>query len=321
MTEPLISIIVPAYNAEKYIEDCVASMSLDAHPEVEAVLVNDGSTDSTALLCDRLARKYPAIKVVNKENGGSSSARNAGVRNSNGSWIWFVDADDILRPDALDNLKLAIEAESTQLLHFRIEPFEDGEPVKWSKADCFSVEIMSSKELRRMLYGGKTRHNLMGFLFSRDLISGSAYKEAFEESFALYEDVVFIQTLLSKDIAISYLDRSLYGYRQNKNSLTHRSSKAVATSGYMAVKKIDCLPVSEDDICLKKDMEVGLLFTAYRLLGQRGYLSLEGKEIRALICEYVNEIGPMKLSPAKLFRFLLLKTGLLDRIIAWRESA
>lgn len=321
MTEPLISIIVPAYNAEKYIEDCVASMSLDVHPEVEAVLVNDGSTDSTAVLCERLARKYSAVKVVNKENGGSNSARNAGVRNSNGSWIWFVDADDILRPDALDNLKLAIEADPTQLLHFRIEPFEEGEQVKWSKPDSFSVETMSSKELLRMLYRGQTRHNLMGFLFSRELINGSAYNEAFEEGFALYEDVVFIQTLLSQDITITYLDCSLYGYRQNENSLTHKSSKAVATSGYMAVKKIDRLPVSEDDICLKKNMEVGLLFTAYRLLGQHGGLSLEGREIRSLIGEYVNEIGLMKLSPAKLFRFLLLKTGLMDRIIAWRESA
>ncbi len=321
MTKPCISIIVPAYNAEKYIEDCVASMSLDAHPEVEAVLVNDGSTDSTAVLCEHLAREYSSVKVVNKGNGGSNSARNAGVRYSSGSWIWFVDSDDVLRPDALDKLKLAIEAEPAQLIHFRMESFEDSGRIKWPSSDSCSVKTMRSKELLRMLYAGQARHNLMGFLFSRDLISCSANIDAFDESLALYEDVVFIQTLLSRDIAIAYLDCSLYGYRQNVNSLTHKSSKDIAASGYTAVKRLDSLPVFEDDLCLKRDMEVGLLFTAYRLLGRDGRFSFVGNEIRALIDEYVNEIGLMKLSPAKLFRFLLLKTGLMDQIIAWRESA
>ncbi len=97
--EPLISVIVPAYNIEEYLERCVRSILEQTYTHLEILLVDDGSTDATAALCDGLAGQDERIRVFHKENGGSSSARNLGIENAGGMYIGFVDADDYIDKD------------------------------------------------------------------------------------------------------------------------------------------------------------------------------------------------------------------------------
>ena len=93
-----ISVIIPAYNIESLLEKCVASVATQDYPEglLEVIVVDDGSTDKTAVIADELAGKYPNVTVFHKENGGSSSARNLGIRNATGDYIGFVDSDDFV---------------------------------------------------------------------------------------------------------------------------------------------------------------------------------------------------------------------------------
>ena len=98
---PLISIIVPVYNTEKYLDQCIQSVLAQTYTNWEILLIDDGSTDSSGAICDRYAEQGPRIRVFHKENSGVSSARNLGLDNARGEWITFVDSDDILYSHAL----------------------------------------------------------------------------------------------------------------------------------------------------------------------------------------------------------------------------
>jgi len=99
-----ISVIIPAYNCEKYIKRCVESIENQTYDNVEIIVVNDGSKDNTLKICNELSEKYSNIKIVDKENGGVSSARNEGIKVSIGEYIMFIDADDTLEKTALEKL-------------------------------------------------------------------------------------------------------------------------------------------------------------------------------------------------------------------------
>lgn len=101
---PLISIIIPVYNTEKYIRRCIDSVIAQSYSDWELILVDDGSTDESGKICDEYVEKDERIRVFHKENGGVSSARNVGLDNANGEWVTFVDSDDYLQNDALEVL-------------------------------------------------------------------------------------------------------------------------------------------------------------------------------------------------------------------------
>lgn len=100
----MISIIVPVYNAENYLHECIASLLSQTFKDYEVILVDDGSRDTSRAICDEYASKYTHIRVVHQENSGAYNARLAGIIRSAGEWITFVDADDCLPQDALDTL-------------------------------------------------------------------------------------------------------------------------------------------------------------------------------------------------------------------------
>lgn len=101
---PLISVIVPVYNIKEYLSRCVTSITGQSYEKLEILLVDDGSTDGTGILCDELAKQDQRIRVFHKENGGSSSARNFGIQNATGEFLGFVDSDDYIEADMYERL-------------------------------------------------------------------------------------------------------------------------------------------------------------------------------------------------------------------------
>lgn len=98
MNLPLISVIVPVYNVEQYVEECVESLVAQDYPNLEIVVVDDGATDGSGAICDRFAETYENVTVYHKENGGLSDARNYGLAHSHGEWISFVESADYVSP-------------------------------------------------------------------------------------------------------------------------------------------------------------------------------------------------------------------------------
>ena len=95
-----ISVIVPVYNVETYLPQCVRSILSQDYEDLEVILIDDGSTDASGLLCDQYAREDPRVRVIHQQNGGAAAAKNAGLRAATGAYLTFADSDDYLEPDA-----------------------------------------------------------------------------------------------------------------------------------------------------------------------------------------------------------------------------
>lgn len=115
MEQDLISVIVPVYNVERYLEKCIESICFQTYRHLEIILSNDGSTDGSGEICDTYARKDARIRVIHKENGGLSDARNAGIEIAKGKYFMFVDSDDTITPDTIQRLYSAVTEHSCEI--------------------------------------------------------------------------------------------------------------------------------------------------------------------------------------------------------------
>lgn len=115
MEEKLISIIVPVYNVEKYLKECIDSVISQTYKNLEIILVDDGSTDKSGEICDEYSKKDSRIKVIHKENGGLSDARNVALDIAKGEYIGFVDSDDYVEKDMFETLYKLAEEHNTEI--------------------------------------------------------------------------------------------------------------------------------------------------------------------------------------------------------------
>ena len=102
---PFFSVVIPIYNAEKYLHNCISSITATSFTDYEIILVNDGSTDKSPTLCDELSFNNEKIKVIHKNTGGAASARNEGIKAARGEYLIFIDADDFIREGSLEEIK------------------------------------------------------------------------------------------------------------------------------------------------------------------------------------------------------------------------
>ena len=120
-----VSVIVPVYNVEDYLEECVNSLVGQTLEDIEILLIDDGSTDLSGVMCDGYAEKYPNVSVIHKTNGGLGDARNVGTRVAKGKYIYFIDSDDLLEKCALQYLYDEAEKKYLDVVLFSAECFTD----------------------------------------------------------------------------------------------------------------------------------------------------------------------------------------------------
>ena len=137
--QDLISVIVPVYNTEKYLDRCIQSVLAQTYTNWELLLIDDGSTDSSGTICDQYAAEDNRIRVFHKENGGVSSARNLGLDNAKGEWITFVDSDDWVEPSMLKEL-LAIALDNDADYVYCDLLFDFGQYQKYYNAATYASE-------------------------------------------------------------------------------------------------------------------------------------------------------------------------------------
>lgn len=127
MNNPLISVIVPVYNVERYLEKCIKSICLQTFSDLEIILVDDGATDRSGAICDEWAMQDPRIRVIHKQNGGLSDARNAGINIASGGWYMFVDSDDTITPDTIERMyQAATEHNCEMAVCNMVRIYDDG---------------------------------------------------------------------------------------------------------------------------------------------------------------------------------------------------
>lgn len=235
----IITVIVPVYRAEQYLEQCVRSLTEQTYPNLEIILVDDGSPDNCGLLCDQYAAQDARIRVIHKENSGSSYSRATGLSVASGSYVTFIDSDDWIDPDTFEQCIRVIHQDNADCVMFSyVKEYPDiSIPVHLFDAD-FSYGIRKSEEMvhRRLvgLVGNELTHpekidvlaSMCMKLYHID--SANRGRIVSERETGTNEDSIFNLYAL-ENCRISYIDRCFYHYRKtNEQSITTRHKPELA---------------------------------------------------------------------------------------------
>ena len=214
---PLLSVIVPVYNVEAYVARCVESILNQTYKNLEVILVDDGATDASGAICDTFAAQDPRVRVIHKENGGLSSARNAGLETATGEYITFVDSDDWIEGDALEKLlAAALEHQVELVVGGRYDV--DGKTGEKRLGLCpRRQEVISGEEL-------------VGRIFLWDNCDSSACDKLFARR--LFREVRFPMGKVCEDVPVMYrivldagraalLDKPVYNYFHRPGSISN----------------------------------------------------------------------------------------------------
>ena len=212
-----ISVIVPVYNVEAYLERCVESILQQTYAHFELILINDGSTDSSGQICDHLASQYENIKVHHIENAGVSNARNMGIQLATGSWVTFIDSDDFVTQDYLATLVSAVEGLNVGFVIAPLHHIKNGIvtdlPPHSGKTELWSTE----ETMKELLMTTRTSFFPVAKLFKRNLLAD----EKFNTNYHLAEDALFLTELLLKTRCSSvFIDKPVYYYDHREGSAT-----------------------------------------------------------------------------------------------------
>ena len=214
---PLISIIIPVYNVEKYLKACINSVRQQSYSNLEIILINDGSPDKCPQICDDLAELDQRIRVIHQPNRGVSEARNIGLSEAKGEYISFVDSDDLLHAQYTEVLYKLIEKTGLNYSMCRFAQFIDGQNPEYDLSDGDSYSVVTGETL------------LKAFFINDQYQQASACKRLYRRDFLLnnslrfpvgcrYEDAIFSVRMLYLNNQAAFTNASLYGYRQNHGS-------------------------------------------------------------------------------------------------------
>ena len=233
MNNELISIIVPIYNKEDYLRQCLDSIINQSYTNFEVLLVNDGSTDSSGIICQEYSERDSRFRYIEKKNGGVSSARNLGLERSEGAYITFIDSDDWVEFNYLEVLYNALRENNTDVVISSYKSYYlDGN---------FYLRVYSSQEEEFLRIGKRNRdvfleefpklgklnhdfHCIASKLFKRELLES----QKFDESINYGEDLYFFFNLYLKMQSIIYVKEATYIYRQHGTNITLNFTESLA---------------------------------------------------------------------------------------------
>lgn len=216
---PLISIIVPVYNVEKYLAKCVDSILTQSYKNIELILINDGSVDSSAAICDSYAEKDSRVRVIHKENGGVAKARNLGIENAKGEYFCFVDSDDYVHPEYIEcMLDVATKTNADISMGAYILAWADGKTQRTKNGeypDNHLFEDTGKNALRQMLYSKVYVPSSNVKLFKASKI------KVHYPSYAIGEDMLASVKYYSDADNVAMSNKPIYYYVQHDESVMH----------------------------------------------------------------------------------------------------
>ena len=219
MDRPLISIIVPVYNVERYLSQCIDSILAQTYENLEIILVDDGSTDNSGKICEDYADRNFRIKTVHKTNEGLANARNNGIEKAAGEYVSFVDSDDYIAKDYIEYLYDMVNANSAQIAVCGYQKVYETESNSISDETNTkkSVRVYNSfNALSALLYQRGVISSAWGRLFKRELFSTIRFPKG-----RRHEDVAVMYKLFDQAGTIAVGNQKKYYYRQRPDSIVH----------------------------------------------------------------------------------------------------
>ena len=250
------SIIVPVYNVEKYLGKCIESLIDQSDNDIEIVLVNDGSTDSSTQICREYTAQEPnKITLIEKANGGQASARNLGLANTDSKYVAFVDADDFVHPDYIHLLRTSLEADQSDMSCCNMTRVDDSYR-ELSKNFCYNEQDHGAVQIQPRhlfeIYSGPCAK-----LFKRELLSELNFPDI------KYEDLATMPAITVKANRVSFVAGYLYYYLIRPDSTIRKTARSEDT-----IKAIEFLrnTLSKNGQLLKLENEFEYLFVKHALV-------------------------------------------------------
>lgn len=263
--ESKISIIVPVYNCELYINKCIDSLISQTYKNIEIILIDDGSTDSGGNICDNIAKLDNRIKVIHKQNGGLSSARNVGMQIATGNYLMFVDSDDWVEKVFCERALYEIKKNNVSLVSFGLRYV-----YKDHCQECFinKPRLMNSSEAIFFTINDKepVYNYVCNKIFSKSLFDDIKFPESYR-----FEDIAVMYRLFDKAKTIFVSDDILYNYLQRDNNITstYNEVKSVGDRFKLWIERLKFLNIYYPEvykIALKQatDQAVDILVHFYK---------------------------------------------------------
>ena len=226
MQDALVSIIIPVYNVAQYLGACLDSVLAQTYRETEVVLIDDGSPDSSGAICDEYAARDSRVRVMHKQNGGVSSARNLGLDLARGAYVTFVDGDDTVDPTYVERLVAVAGARDAELAfcgYCKHEQTEDGERITPVAEGLDATVDLTDKDARFAFFARflRRKHSISTvcwrILFRKDMLVGVR----FHPNIRIGEDLLFVLHALLEAKRVACINDPLYRFRYNRASVTN----------------------------------------------------------------------------------------------------
>lgn len=270
----LITIMIPAYNAEKYIGRCLESLKNQTYKDIEIVIVNDGSKDKTQSICEEYVRKDSRFRLINQKNGGEGTARNVGIREAKGQYLCFVDADDYVETDFIENMYQMHLEHNVDLVICGFTERKDSEIINQTSGP---VEIMNQEDaMEKLLREDSFKGYVWNKMFNMQIIRDNQMQ--FDVSLAVWTDVLFaFQYILHIKKAV-FNPRPTYNYIYVENSASHLANHLLGVEkSYSAIRAkeqmVDKIPAGYDKV--KKQLAVRYVQSALSVIRNIGYTRVE----------------------------------------------
>lgn len=212
MMNPLLSIVTPVYNVESFLDRSVQSILSQSYRDIELILIDDGSTDGSSSLCDELAKKDSRVKVIHKENGGVSTARNVGLEIASGEYLTFVDPDDFLVPDTyLANMEYLISHKDVDILQYPYCNYISDDEILNYHRPAEHLLVGAEQIFSNWWSGSPLEYVIWNKLYKRSLWDGVRFKVGH-----ISEDTCLVPQFVSRAHSIYISEKGLYYYQRDR---------------------------------------------------------------------------------------------------------
>lgn len=267
--EKRLSVIVPVYNVEDYLEECVDSLLKQSYLNTEILLIDDGSVDKSGKICDACALKDDRVRVIHKENAGVSEARNTGLEAATGAYIAFADSDDLVEKSIYTELIGIMERNGTDCACCSYEAFTDGgvtqERTDSRRADNAAI-AGGTEAFKLFLRENEYAPAVWNKVFRREALESAEGLIRFEANLTVGEDEKWLAEIFcGRDTSVSFLAKPLYRWRRRDDSASHKEKQGITKHN------LDCIRVQEEIMETTKTLQDAEL---EELLKWRLYLSI-----------------------------------------------
>ena len=225
--DSLVSVIVPVYNVENYLDRCIKSLASQTYHNLQIILVDDGSPDNCPQICDEWANKDSRIKVLHKENGGLSDARNAGIEMATGEYISFVDSDDYVDLHFIELLLQTLLQENSDIVECKVVKFFENGSFETASDDLAIKEFSTEEALLALIEDNELHQHVWNKLYKASLVKDVLYPVG-----KYHEDEFWTYQVFGRAQKVTKINKSLYYYFQRNDSIMGQ--------GY-SIKRLDAL--------------------------------------------------------------------------------